>query len=89
MKEVYMAEVGTPLQKALVNNFEAQKQLAEVLVKVREKAKQEGFEEAFKLNECTGEAIKKIRERIVEEITEANWIKSGKDFDVFVKSVIE
>jgi len=31
LKEVFKLEVGTPLQKALVDNFEAQKQLKEAI----------------------------------------------------------
>ena len=38
LTEVYRAKVGTPLQKALVDNPEAQKQLAEAILAVKNKA---------------------------------------------------
>lgn len=48
-EEFYKAEVGTPLQKILVNNFEAQKQLVEVIDSAISQAVKEREEEIIYL----------------------------------------
>lgn len=44
MEPIYIAKVGTPLQKALVDNFEAQKQLEGVLIRTKIKFIEEEVE---------------------------------------------
>ena len=70
-REIFRLEVGEPLQKALVNNFEAQKQLQEI-IKTHYIAKEEVME---RIEGMKKEKLKRVDASFKNEGTKMDKIK--------------